>query len=97
MYHSIASTDLTNVASSSIGPFVMYRVKIENIVLTSSSVRSSFFVNNTVPSAHIDGRRYTISVTLLCSPNWCRLLSWRFRSDNVTSSRILTRSGVPLL
>ncbi|MCI79309.1 hypothetical protein A2U01_0100580, partial [Trifolium medium] len=50
MFDSIASTDLTNVVSRSIGPFVMYRVKIDNIVLTSSSVRSSIFVNNTVPS-----------------------------------------------
>ncbi|KAK2423332.1 hypothetical protein QL285_033792 [Trifolium repens] len=67
----IDSTDLTNFAFGSMGPFVMNREKIdrehflENIVLRSPSVCSFMLVKRTVPLEQTDRRRYSTSVILL--------------------------------
>jgi hypothetical protein len=84
-FELIAWTDLTSVASSSIDPFVMYWVKIENIVHKSSSFWSFVLVNKTVPSEQTDRRWYSTSITLLSSRKWklpLSWLSWCWRQNN---------------
>jgi hypothetical protein len=64
---SIASTDLVNVASNLIGPFVLYWEKVENIVWISSLFWSFILLKEILPSDPIDDFRYSTLVTVLSS------------------------------